>query len=135
MSTLAEDLAAVASLALADVDRVQARRKGKAQDGTPQTDEELAFQLFAEEASSLLALSRDVIFAQSIDRALETDRAVLRTYAACEVQETRDRDMAFELSGQARAATDAQPAYAQPDTDRDPVSLLTVLNRLSLYSE
>jgi hypothetical protein len=132
MTTAAEDLALVASLALADVDLIQARRKGKAQDGTPLTDEELAFQLFAEEASSLLALARDAIFAESIDRALETDRPALRTYAAAEARETRDRDIALSLSGQSRAAS---IPYATSKADQDPSSLLDALDKLSVYSE
>lgn len=99
MDMIAEDLALVASLALADIGAVQSRRKGKALHGTPLTDEELAFQLFAEEANSLLAVSQDAIIAQSIDRALHDDRAILRTYAAAEAREMRDRDMALSLAG------------------------------------
>ncbi|GJE85954.1 hypothetical protein PsYK624_020340 [Phanerochaete sordida] len=87
----ASDLELIASLALLDIDCVQGCRKGKAQDGAPLTDEELAFQLFAEEANSLLVVSRDAILAESIDNALHTDRTLLRAYATAEAQEARDR--------------------------------------------
>ena len=132
MAAIPEDLALAAALALQDIEEIEARRKGKAYDGRPLTDEELAFQLFTEEANSLLAFAQDAAYAASIDKALDTDRAILRMYAASEARETRDRDMAFALSGQSRVAS---PEYATPDVDRNPVSLLTLLDNLSICAE
>jgi len=93
-----ETLALIASLALEDINDVQSRRKGKAKSGAPLTDEEVAFQLFAEEANSLISFSHDAILARSVDSALRSDRSLLREFAAMEVAATRDRQFAVALA-------------------------------------
>ncbi|KAI0374361.1 hypothetical protein BV20DRAFT_1033200 [Pilatotrama ljubarskyi] len=97
-------LSLIAALSLEDIDQVQGRRKGKAQDG-PLSDEELAFQLFAEEASALDTFARDVAFARSLDSALESDARLLEEYAQTEEMARRDREFARAL------AEGRQPRY------------------------
>lgn len=129
MTAPADSLELIASLALLDIDRVQSAWKGKALDGVPLTDEELAFQLFAEEANSLLVVSRDATLAESMDKALRTDRALLRAYANAEAQEARDRNVAFSLSGQSPAPA---PSYSAPGS---PIaSLVDLVGNLSVYA-
>ncbi|KIP11509.1 hypothetical protein PHLGIDRAFT_477035 [Phlebiopsis gigantea 11061_1 CR5-6] len=126
---VADSHALIASLYLEDIDRVQASRKGKAQDGSPLTDEELAFQLYAEEMSRFLAVSRDAILAGSIDKAIEEDRTLLRAYATFEAQEARDRNMAFSLSGQTRPSAPASSTFTDAD---DVVSLVDAVEGITL---
>ena len=127
MADTAKNLELIASLALLDIDKVNSSRKGKAQDGAPLTDEELAFRLFAEEANSLLVASRDAVLAESIDSALRTDAAFLRAYAATEAQEARDRNMAFSLSGKTPTAA---PSYSTPGSPI--LSLMDLVGNLSI---
>lgn len=124
----AHNLALIAALSLEDVDSVQAGRKGKAQDGIPLTDEELAFQLYAEEATRFLAFSRDAIVAGSMDKAIEADYALSRAYTSSEAQEARNRNMAFSLSGQTAPPT---PAFTSAE---EVVSLDDMLDELSVHS-
>ena len=126
---VADSHALIASLYLEDIDRVQASRKGKAQDGTPLTDEELAFQLYAEEMGRFLAVSRDAILAESIDKAIGMDRTLLRAYATFEAQEARDRSMAFSLSGQTRPSSPAESTFTDAD---DVVSLVDAVEGITL---
>ena len=121
--------ALIASLFLEDISSIQDARKGKAQDGTPLTDEEVVFQLYAEEADHLLALSRDGILAASIDRAVEADRTLLRAYALSEAQDARDRNMAFYLSGQ------RPPSASSFTSANDIVALSDTFDALSVRSE
>ena len=125
---VADSHALIASLYLEEIEQVQASRKGKAQDGAPLTDEELAFQLYAEEMGRFLAVSRDAILADSIDKAIQADRTLLRAFATFEAQETRDRDMAFTLSGQTRPSS---PASTFTDVD-DVVSLADAVEGITL---
>ncbi|KAI0361832.1 hypothetical protein OH77DRAFT_1418090 [Trametes cingulata] len=90
-------LSLIAALSLEDIDQVQGRRKGKATDA-PLSDEELAFQLFAEEASALDTFSRDLAFAQSLDKALESDARLLEEFAQAEEMARRDREYARALA-------------------------------------
>ena len=95
-----EDLALlslIASYSLQDVDEIGGRRKGKAIDG-PLSDEEIAFQLFAEEARALQALVSDTIFARSLDQALQTDTAFLEEHERIEEVEREDREAARALA-------------------------------------
>ncbi|THH20263.1 hypothetical protein EUX98_g8615, partial [Antrodiella citrinella] len=99
----------VAKLSLQDIDDLQANKKGKALDSAPLTDEELAFQLYAEEANGLLTFATDAILARSIDEALRTDRPVIQQMVAAENTAVRDRQMALALS-QSRAPPPPPPA-------------------------
>lgn len=132
MDADADTLALIAALSLADISSVHAARKGEAPAGAPQTDEELAFELCAAEAAALLALSQDAILAESIDRALQTDRAALRACAAVEAQEASDRNAALALAGQ---APQTSPSYRCGEGDGEVVSVADLLERLSVCSE
>ena len=88
----------VATRSLQDVQDVTVKRKGKCKANTRSSDEELAFQLYAEEANTLLALANDAIFARSIDDALRTDREEIRRMVAEEGVAFRDRQFALTLA-------------------------------------
>lgn len=90
--------ALIASLSLEDIDTVQSCRKGKGREDCPPTDEELALQLFAEEAKSLLDISSDAILARSVDSALRSDKAFLKQFVSEEAAAVRDREFALALS-------------------------------------
>ncbi|RPD81806.1 hypothetical protein L226DRAFT_555892 [Lentinus tigrinus ALCF2SS1-7] len=86
-------LSLVAAYSLEDVDQIQGRRKGKDRGGPP-SDEELAFELFADEARALELLTRDMALAQSIDQALCADATLLAEYERAEEIAMRDREIA-----------------------------------------
>ena len=103
-----ELLSLIAALSLEDVDEVYGRRKGKAVDGPP-SDEELALQLFAEEAYALQVYARDIELAQSIANA-----ELLAQYAQIEDFELRDREAAIAMSRAWSSQTDSQSPTAAP---------------------
>ncbi|OSD06030.1 hypothetical protein PYCCODRAFT_1070477 [Trametes coccinea BRFM310] len=99
-------LALIAALALEDVKELQNHRAG---DGTAiSADEELALRLYAEEASALDTFAQDVVMAQSLEKAMETDAGLLEELARLEEMARRDREFAIALS-QGRMPQPAQP--------------------------
>ena len=88
----------VAALYLEDIREIERRRKGKASIRVGPSDEELAFQLFAQEAQALQALTRDMTMARSLDRALRTDTALLDEHERYEEAARRDREVAHALA-------------------------------------
>jgi len=91
-------LALIAELCLEDVDDVAAGRKGKSKASFTPSDEEIAFELFAQEAKSLLDFTKDLTYARSIDSALETDRALVEEHMRLEIRAHEDREFALALS-------------------------------------
>ncbi|KAH8100561.1 hypothetical protein BXZ70DRAFT_1000275 [Cristinia sonorae] len=111
----------VATLSLQDINDVQANRKGKARQGALLSDEELAFQLYAEEANSLLTVANDAILASSIDEALKTDCAIIRQMVASENVAIRDRQLAMAMAqGRAPPTPASEPAPAPLTTAARP---------------
>ncbi|KAI0824160.1 hypothetical protein BC628DRAFT_1420258 [Trametes gibbosa] len=108
-------LSLIAALTLADVEEVQKRNKGKSRAGGPADDEMLAFELFAEEAAALDTLASDIRFAQSLDKALESDAHLLDDLARAEETCRRDREFAIALSK-------GQPYRYEPVPRSQPVS-------------
>ncbi|KAI0724363.1 hypothetical protein C8T65DRAFT_733999 [Cerioporus squamosus] len=90
-------LSLVAAYSLEDVDNIQGRRKGK-DTGEQQTDEELAFELFAEEARALEMLARDMVLAQSITQAISVDAALLAELERAEEVARGDREIARAIA-------------------------------------
>ena len=105
-----ELLSLIAALSLQDVDEVYGRRKGKAVDGPP-SDEELALQLFAEEARALQVYAQDIELAQSIANA---DAELVAQYVQIEEFERRDREAAIAMSRAWSSQTDSQSPTAAP---------------------
>ncbi|CCM02211.1 uncharacterized protein FIBRA_04291 [Fibroporia radiculosa] len=93
-----DTLATIAELTLADIDSFQASRKGKKNASAPLSDAELALQLYAEEAQHLLGVAKDVVFARSIDSALDSDFALVSELARAEASACHDRDVAVAIS-------------------------------------
>ncbi|KAI0670091.1 hypothetical protein C8Q78DRAFT_1093558 [Trametes maxima] len=91
-------LSLVAALTLEDVNEIRNQRTDEVQDGALR-DEDLALRLFAEEAEALDTFARDMLFAQSLDRALESDTILLREFAQAEEGARRDREFAITLAG------------------------------------
>ncbi|KAF5368288.1 hypothetical protein D9757_010513 [Collybiopsis confluens] len=103
----------IAQLSLEDVSSIKASRKGKAQDATPLTDEEVAFKLFEEESLGLL---RTLELARSIQNAVDDDSDLLQTLNLAEIGAEDDHQYALALSrGEALPEkTDAQNALESP---------------------
>ncbi|KAH9950515.1 hypothetical protein B0H21DRAFT_538336 [Amylocystis lapponica] len=101
-SSVADDfsstLSAIARLSLAEVEDVRAREKGKSRATSSPSDEQLAFQLFADEAQALLRVTEDEVFARSLDSALDTDRSIIEEFLQAEAGARADREMAVALS-------------------------------------
>ncbi|KAI0735373.1 hypothetical protein C8Q76DRAFT_712045 [Earliella scabrosa] len=90
-------LSLLAACSLEDADDIRGRRKGKARGG-PLSDEELALELFAEEARTLEILAQDMLLARSIDRAIREDVVLLDAYARTEEMERSDREIARAIA-------------------------------------
>ena len=87
----------VASCFLEDIADLQASHKGKSREGDS-SDDQLALELFAEEANVLLASSRDMEIALGLEKALRMDAAVIQQLEIVEDRAARDREMAVALS-------------------------------------
>lgn len=107
-------LSLVAELTLKDVDDVAASRKGKGRATAEISDEELAFQLFAEEANSLLDFTKDAAFARSINYAMQTDIATVEEFLREEITAREDRELAVALSGGRSRAPPSRAALRAP---------------------
>ncbi len=119
-------LSLVASCSLEDVEAIQGRRKGKDRGG-PLTDEELALQLFAEEARALQILAQDIALARSIDNALRADATILDQYEQIEQVERHDREVARALA-EGRPPPTRRPTPAPtPIPGIRPVSVTTTV--------
>jgi hypothetical protein len=91
-------LSLVAALALEDIEDIQSHAKGKGRYNAGPSDADIAMQLYAEEASQLLAYSKDAALAQSMDSAISSDRRVLAELVDEEISARHDREMAVALS-------------------------------------
>ncbi|KAH9855440.1 hypothetical protein C2E23DRAFT_723895 [Lenzites betulinus] len=91
-------LSLIAALTLEDVEQVRNRNKGKSRADAPVDDEMIAFELFAAEAAALDTMASDIRFAQSLDKALESDGRLLDDLARAEETCRRDREFAIALS-------------------------------------
>lgn len=85
----------IAQLTLDDITEIQSLSDDMELAGPPLTDEVLAFQM---QKDSLKLLLDDYAFAQSLDRALETDQAHLRVFSDIERGEQQDREAALAAS-------------------------------------
>ncbi|KAI0082222.1 hypothetical protein K474DRAFT_1655575 [Panus rudis PR-1116 ss-1] len=111
-----ELLATIASLTLDDLKEVPRQRVNKPSISSVLSDEELAFQLYAQEARQLLSVTEDAIFARSINNALRTDRTLIRQLVAEETVALRDRRLALSMGAPRRA----------PDVQCDPSDLVVM---------
>ncbi|RDX56062.1 hypothetical protein OH76DRAFT_1452169 [Lentinus brumalis] len=121
-------LALIAAYSLEDVDSIQGRRKGKETLGGQPTDEELALELFAEEARALETLARDMVLAQSINQAICVDAALLAEHERAEEVARGDREIARAI---AEGRTPPEPpAVGQVSVVPELTALLTCTSRL-----
>jgi hypothetical protein len=74
----------IAQLQLEDALEVSRGRKGKARASAPRSDEEVAFQMQAEELGSWKQLYQDYTLAKSMSDALDKDAALLEAYRVME---------------------------------------------------
>lgn len=88
----------IAQLTLDDIDSLENGRKRKGKEGAPITDEELAFQLYAEEAHAMLTCTQDHNVAESLARALNADLRLVRMLENDETVAREDREVALALS-------------------------------------
>lgn len=94
-------LSLIAALTLEDVKELQDHRQSSIVSASSQdtlSDEELAVQLYAEEANSLLLFAQDAALAYSINAALRSDRGLIREMVQEETAAIRDRRMALAMS-------------------------------------
>lgn len=116
-------LSIIAALTLEDVKELQDDRRSSVASTISQdtlTDEELAVQLYAEEANSLLLFAQDAALAYSINTALRSDRSLIREMVREETTAIRDRRMALAM-GTGRSITPAVKARIP----EDPASLMS----------
>jgi hypothetical protein len=92
-----ETYALIARLCLDDINDINASRKGKARQGDPLTDAQLALQYQADIAFGVLESTRDRHLARSIDAALETDNASIDAFTFLERMAREDREAALAL--------------------------------------
>ena len=124
-----ELLSLIAALSLEDVDEVYGRRKGKAVDGPP-SDEELALQLFAEEARALQVYAQDIELAQSIANA---DAELVAQYVQIEEFERRDREAAIAMSrAWSSQSPTAAPIHATPSRPSATATVAPASNQTSV---
>ncbi|CAL1696543.1 unnamed protein product [Somion occarium] len=116
---LADMLLLVASMTPEDVEDFQGHRNGKAADAM--TDEELAVQIYAEEANNLLILAQDSVFTRSLNTALRSDRSLIRQMVQEETSAIRDRRMALAMSS-GRIDVPVSTRHSVAD---DPASLMS----------
>ncbi|KAH9944551.1 uncharacterized protein BXZ73DRAFT_39160 [Epithele typhae] len=114
-------LALVASLSLDDVADVQGGTKGKDSHNTL-SDEELAFQLFAEEASALQTTTCDMVFARSLYQALSSDAELIEELERAEDVARGDRDIARALAEGRPPTRTNTPRPSMDDSNRLVVS-------------
>ena len=107
----------IAALTLEDVEELQKDNRSSifsspsSANQDTLSDEELAVQLYAEEANSLLLFAQDAALAYSIQEALRTDRSLIREMVRQETQETRDHRMALALHAGRHTP---EPAFGAP---------------------
>ncbi|KAL6304237.1 hypothetical protein BKA93DRAFT_301530 [Sparassis latifolia] len=118
--------ALVAQLTVDDIHHLRSSNKGKKSALSGPTDEEVALQLYEDEARALLTITEDIVFARSVDSALDTDYALLEEIARAEAGAREDREMAVALS-EGRPATSRSPTPASLLVSSDVLNnLLTV---------
>lgn len=117
-------LALVAELALDDLEEINAGRKGKARANACPSDEEIAFQLFAQEARSLLQTTKDLVFARSLDAALDTDCTLLQELERAEACAREDHEYAVALSHGRQPPRPPTPSHQSRESSS---TLLTIL--------
>lgn len=87
-----------ARLSLHDIDEIESSRKRKARADAPLTDEELAFQLQAEDFQNHLKVLEDHRFAESLANAIVSDQDFLRALSVVELGAQDDHAAALALS-------------------------------------
>ena len=97
-------------LALEDVNERRERIVGKAKVGSVLTDEQTALQDHAKELELALQLLIDAHFAQSLNKAMNTDADLLREFDARERMELADRNIALGLSRPVSIRNSAVPS-------------------------
>ncbi|KAG9217594.1 hypothetical protein CCMSSC00406_0010111 [Pleurotus cornucopiae] len=93
----AETFALIARLLLDDINEVERYRKGKRNEGSPPTDEELSFSAQQKEMQDLLSSMQDLRVAEGLNRALTTDDAILSAFDIAERSADDDRRAAMAL--------------------------------------
>ncbi|KAF8523612.1 hypothetical protein JB92DRAFT_2704628 [Gautieria morchelliformis] len=91
------DLDAIASLLLEEVGEVNAGRKDKRRQDAPPTDDEVAFDLFANELTSLLSVIQDQRMARSMEAAVNTDSALIGELEQSNTRTLEDRSIAVRM--------------------------------------
>jgi len=92
-----ETEALIVALSLIDIQDVEELRKGKLREDAPLTNEEIAFNIQAENLKTSLAALQDRRFALSLDEALQTDTATLRALSSINEGELDDHLAALAL--------------------------------------
>ncbi|KAG2154107.1 hypothetical protein DEU56DRAFT_438705 [Suillus clintonianus] len=102
--------ALVLALSLLDIEEVEGSRKGKLREDACLTDEEIAFNIQAENLKISLAELQDRRFALSLDEALQTDTAALRALSLINQGERDDHLAALALE---RGDNSPTPTHSQ----------------------
>ena len=120
----------VASSALQDIAELRANHKGKSREGSLLSDYQLALEVFAEEATSLLQATRDFEIALGLEKAMRMDAGILEEHRTMEERASRDREMALALS-EGRAPPHRPPTPLSPEVADLAIGVL----RMSMASD
>lgn len=89
----------ILGLQIEDLQSLVATRKGKAVEGSPATDEEVAIEIQINELQAQRRVMGDIFMARSISRAVQDDGTTIAILADEERRSVYDRQMATRLSG------------------------------------
>lgn len=103
----------LAACTLQDIEDLQGSNKGKSRQGSAPTDEQIALEIFAEEANALLISARDLEIALALEQAMRMDSAMIEEFSIAEERASRDREMALALS-QGRVPPPRPPTPLSP---------------------
>jgi hypothetical protein len=91
------DLGAIALLLREEASEVKESRKDKRRQDAPPTDDEVAFDLFANELTSLLSVIQDQRIAQSMEAAMNTDYVLIGELEQSNARALEDRAIAVRM--------------------------------------
>lgn len=89
----------ILGLQIEDLRSLVATRKGKAVEGSPATNEEVAIEIQVNELQNQKHVMEDIVMARSIGRAVQDDGTTIVILGDEERRSVRDHQMATQLSG------------------------------------
>ncbi|KAJ7220337.1 hypothetical protein GGX14DRAFT_355237 [Mycena pura] len=126
--------ALISQLVLEDIDDIRRSSKGKGSEYSPLSNEECAFQAFADEVHQAVRYVQDLELARSVDHALELDQPVLAVLSVVEEGTRDDRLYAEALQNERPLPAQSEVQRLMEDPEFDPGHGRLLLNRLMVLS-